>query len=151
MGGQDFTTCSPYMSSLSDSGHGPGPLVKHAWGLAAMDKHHLLQDLSSVGLKRLVWRDIAIGAHAHLTIHTRLLNPSHRRLTPLDKGYMPKYHDSARGSAPPGRNNLPYVIVYTTGIEEDKPSIKYLCLTSFLSPERRHHLLQRQDRMMPGR
>jgi hypothetical protein len=53
-GRQDLTTYSPYLSSLNDPGQGPKPPVKHARRLAAMDKHHLLWDTGSVGLKRLV-------------------------------------------------------------------------------------------------
>jgi hypothetical protein len=71
-------------TSLSDLGQGPGPLVKCARGLPTVDKHCPPWALGNVGLKRLARRDVAVGAHARLTIRTQVWNPSHHRLTSLD-------------------------------------------------------------------
>jgi uncharacterized metal-binding protein YceD (DUF177 family) len=49
-----------------------------------MDKHHPLWDSGGISLKRLVREDVAVGAYAHLTIRTRVWNPSHRCLTQVD-------------------------------------------------------------------
>jgi hypothetical protein len=88
-----------HLSTLpSDLGQAPGPPIKHARELPTMDKHHPHWASGNVNLERLARRDIAVRAHAHLTICTRVWNPSHHRSTSLDQGYTPKcHHDSIRG------------------------------------------------------
>jgi hypothetical protein len=50
----------------------------------------------SGGLKNLTQRDVAAWAHAHLTICTRVLDPSHCHLTQQqDQEYTPKHHDDS--------------------------------------------------------
>jgi hypothetical protein len=44
-------------------------MVRHTWELPATDKNHPLQDSGSVGLKHIVLKDVAVGAHTQ-TIHT---------------------------------------------------------------------------------
>jgi hypothetical protein len=84
--------------SLSDPGQVSGPPVKRTRGLPTTDKHYLLWASGSFGLKCLAQRDVAVGTHTRLTIHTQVWIPSHRRLTLLDQGCTPEYHhDSARG------------------------------------------------------
>jgi hypothetical protein len=60
------------------------PPVRHTRDFPAMDKHHPLWDSGGIGLKRLVREDVVVGAYAHLTIRTRVWNPSHRCLTQVD-------------------------------------------------------------------
>jgi hypothetical protein len=85
-------------TSLDDTVKGPGPWVKQGQGIPVADKHRLLWAWGSGGLRRLARRDVVVGTHAHLSVCTRVWNPSHHFLTKLSQEYMPKGHDdSARG------------------------------------------------------
>jgi hypothetical protein len=68
-------------ASLDDPGKGPGPSIKHAWGLPTTDKHRLLWASGCGGLRRLARRDITVGTQARLSVCTQVWNPSHHRLT----------------------------------------------------------------------
>jgi hypothetical protein len=57
-------------ASLGDPEKGPGPPVKCALGLPIADRHCLLQASRSGGLRHLARRDIAVGAHARLSVYT---------------------------------------------------------------------------------
>jgi hypothetical protein len=80
-GQMGFCHISAPPTSLVDLGYRPGPPVKHAWGLPAIDKHCPLQASGSGGLRRLARRDVAAGTHVHLIVCTRVWNPSHHCLT----------------------------------------------------------------------
>jgi hypothetical protein len=63
LGRTGFHHLSGPLTFLNNPGHGPGPLVKCARGIPAVDKHRPPWASGSVGLKRLARRDVAVGAH----------------------------------------------------------------------------------------
>jgi hypothetical protein len=77
----DFTTCLPIPPLSLTRGKDPGPWSNMPRGFPQWISIASPGASSSGCLRRLARRDIAVGAHTHVTVCTQVLNSSHHRLT----------------------------------------------------------------------